>query len=83
MQEFPALAVVRVKSIFDTAIGSKRLTSKDNLRTPQVGDVGTIVDILRTPNARHVYIVECCNDAGETIWLCEFQADELEMYSPS
>jgi hypothetical protein len=55
--------------------------SKDVTRQPKVGDVGTIVHV--PPNSdlfdSPIYVVECVNDAGMTIWLADFQEDELEI----
>jgi hypothetical protein len=44
-------------------------------RVPQVGDVGTIVDIYQSP--REGYSVECTTDKG-TLWLDDFLPEELE-----
>ena len=49
-----------------------------NQRPPQLDDIGTILDILTVPDLPDRYIVESSSDDGKTIWLCEFEADELE-----
>ena len=46
----------------------------DVLRQPRVGDVGAIVDLLGPSR----FIVECINEDGDTVWLADFEAEELE-----
>lgn len=48
-----------------------------NHRTPQVGDIGTIVEILRAPNLPDKYVVEAVEPDGATLWLCDFDIDEI------
>jgi hypothetical protein len=49
-----------------------------NVRPPQVGDVGTIVDILRAPGFPDDYVVEASLPDGTTLWLADFSEEELE-----
>jgi hypothetical protein len=49
-----------------------------NQRPPQLDDIGTILDLLTVPDLPDRYIVESSSEDGQTIWLCEFEADELE-----
>jgi hypothetical protein len=49
-----------------------------NRRPPRVGDVGTIVEILQAPGLPAKYVLEACAADGTTIWLCDFDADEIE-----
>ena len=49
-----------------------------NQRSPQIGDIGTIVEILHAPNLPIDYVVECSDSNGITIWLSDFFADEIE-----
>jgi hypothetical protein len=52
---------------------------KLNKRPPRVGDIGYLIDILTAPNYPHSYIVESSNpDNGVTVWMGDFQAEELE-----
>jgi hypothetical protein len=51
---------------------------KLNLRSPAVGDEGTIVDILHAAGLPDCFIVECSAKDGRTIWLGDFHAEELE-----
>lgn len=50
-----------------------------NLRSPQTGDVGTLVDVLHADGFPSRYVVECCNSDGITMWLSEFSSKELEL----
>ena len=46
-------------------------------RFPQVGDIGTIVEIYGQPP--QTFTVECVKeDDGDSYWLCDFVASELE-----
>jgi hypothetical protein len=48
-----------------------------NKCTPQVGDTGTIVEILQSPNLPTKYTVEAVEPDGATLWLSDFDADEI------
>lgn len=53
--------------------------SKFNKRPPQVGDIETITDILQALGAPDHLIVEMLDpSSGTTIWLSEFEREELE-----
>lgn len=47
-------------------------------RSPQVGDVGCIVEIYQTPGVPETYVVESVAPDGRTVWLADFTADEIE-----
>ncbi|WP_093240165.1 hypothetical protein [Variovorax sp. EL159] len=49
-----------------------------NQRTPAVGDIGTLLDVLTAPGVADWYIVESSDANGTTVWLGDFLADELE-----
>lgn len=49
-----------------------------NRRPPQIGDAGTIVEILQAPGLSHKYILESSASDGTTIWLGDFDAEEIE-----
>lgn len=49
-----------------------------NQRAPRVGDVGTVVDILRAPGLPDRYVVECSDSDGTDVWLADFLREELE-----
>jgi hypothetical protein len=49
-----------------------------NHRPPQVGDTGTIVEILAAAGVADKYVVESVAPDGRTIWLDDFLAEELE-----
>lgn len=52
---------------------------KFNKRPPQVGDIGTITEILQAPEVPDHLIVETLDpSSGTTIWLSEFEREELE-----
>jgi hypothetical protein len=54
-----------------------------NQRAPAVGDVGTVVDILKAPGVPASYVVECCGPGGDAIWLGDFSEQELAPVLPS
>lgn len=47
----------------------------------RVGDLGTIVMVLTSPDARTAYEVECVAPDGGTRWLATLFADEIERVS--
>lgn len=48
-----------------------------NKRHPQVGDEGTIVNILHAPGLSDRYVVESSGQDGVTVWLGDFSSEEL------
>lgn len=48
-----------------------------NRRAPALGDIGTIVEILRSDDGAVTYVVECVNLDGSSEWLDDFTASEL------
>ena len=51
---------------------------KVNKRKPQAGDTGILIDILNAANLPPRYVVESSGDDGVTIFLSEFDEDEIE-----
>jgi hypothetical protein len=56
---------------------------KINSRPPQLGDAGTVVDVMGSPGVpdSYVYLVEsreCVQPGGAPVWLGEFTEVELE-----
>lgn len=49
-----------------------------NRRPPKVGDVGTLLDVLRAGGHSDRYVVESSGADGITIWLGDFATEELE-----
>jgi hypothetical protein len=49
-----------------------------NQRLPQIGDVGTLIDVLSTSGSPNKYVVESSAPDGTTIWLADFFEEELE-----
>ena len=54
-----------------------------NRRPPHIGDLGTVVDILHAPSQPDKYVVESSDVEGITIWLDDFDAEELEAIDDS
>ena len=48
-----------------------------NKRSPQIGDIGVIVEILHAPDLPDMYVVESVEPDGTTLWLSDFDADEI------
>lgn len=47
-------------------------------RQPKVGDVGTVVEKwVAPPSSPGCYLVECVDKNGLTLWLSDFEEDEL------
>lgn len=55
------------------------LSSEGVGRPPAIGDTGTIVHVYALHDPATPYIVECVDDDGLTIWLADFDRDELEV----
>lgn len=50
-------------------------------RAPRVGDIATIVHEYDPNDPNGKVIVEKVNDDGYTVWLADFEKDELEFIS--
>jgi hypothetical protein len=49
-------------------------------RQPRIGNIGTILEIPKMPvGMKQVYVVECIDLEGYTIWLADFVGEELEV----
>lgn len=67
------LDVVRI-----TSIGSVERAvdgSPGVVRQPVVGDLGTIVHLIRPTR----FIVECVDNQGMTVWISDFDLDEVQV----
>ena len=49
-----------------------------NQRKPAVGDTGVLIDILEMPGLPPRYVVESSDADGITIFLSEFDSEEIE-----
>lgn len=54
------------------------LSSEGVGRPPQLGDTGTIVHVYALNDPATPYIIECLDDEGLTLWLADFDRDEIE-----
>jgi hypothetical protein len=71
---------VRVIALHGTA--ADHLVARASDRTPQLGDIATIVHLTSDPDDHYTrYIVEQLMENGATAWLAEFERDELEFVS--
>jgi hypothetical protein len=48
-------------------------------RGPIAGDVGTVLEVWSSPDGSSVFMAECVNREGYTVWLCEFEEHEVEL----
>ena len=53
-----------------------------NRRPPAIGDVGIVIEILRSAAGEIAYTVECVNPGGTTEWLADFVGSELTAQQP-
>jgi len=58
------------------ALRAPRAVSLVGSRSPQVGDVATVVDVYDHPPG---YELECVTPQGETLWLESFAHDEVSL----
>lgn len=47
-------------------------------RAPEIGDIATVVMLLRAQPAPDGYLLECLDDDGRTLWLATFPREALE-----
>ena len=71
-KELDEVKVVRLATSIRDVDGTERVR-----RQPKVGDLGTVVRVLSRPSGPPGYYVESVNDEGLTVWLAEFEGDEL------
>ena len=50
---------------------------------PRVGDTGIIMFVDEESSDHAIYTVEAVRSDGQTIWLADFVAEELELVPPS
>ena len=51
-----------------------------NKRPPAIGDIGTVVEVLHTPNLPVRYVVESVSSDGTTVWLSDLEPGEIELF---
>jgi hypothetical protein len=74
IQEYDVVRVAKLKKgnrSFDGSEGVKR--------PPQIGDVATVCHEYNTNNPSATVAVEMATDDGMTVWLADFDRDELEL----
>jgi len=72
--ELDRVQVVRLRHPTREVGGTERVR-----RQPRVGDFGTVVSLLHRGSDPPAYYVECVDDDGLTVWLTEFDRDELTL----
>src|SRR5437762_14125799 len=72
--ELDHVQVVRLRHPTREVDGTERVR-----RQPRVGDCGTVVSLLQRGSDPPGYYVECVDDDGLTVWLTEFDRDELAL----
>ena len=76
MDRLKQYELVRVRQLLQPAVEYDGW--RVNQRPPQVGDLGTLLDILQAPGLPDRYVVESSEADGITVWLGDFAAEELE-----
>jgi hypothetical protein len=76
MGRFKELDVVRVRRLLAPKL--ELGPDRDGYRAPQVGDEGTVVWVEGHPAGGARYTVESVDPDGYTVWLADFEPDELE-----
>jgi hypothetical protein len=75
MQHFNELDVVKVIRL---ATPTRDVGGTERVRRqPMLGDLGTVVAVRSRTSGPPGYYVESVNDEGLTVWLAEFEGDEL------
>lgn len=73
MKEYDVVNVIRLTNSERQYDGSEGVK-----RSPQIGDVGTIVHTYEKDGQDVRYIVECVDSEGYTIWLADFLPEEIQ-----
>jgi uncharacterized protein YjaZ len=81
MERLKQYGLVRVRQLLQPAVDYDGW--RVNQRPPNVGDVGTLLDILQAPGLPDRYVVEASGADGITVWLGDFAGEELEAVSES
>jgi len=76
MERLKQYGLVRIRQLLQPAVEYDGW--RVNQRPPQVGDVGTLLDILHAPGLPDRYVVESSGADGITVWHGDFAAEELE-----
>ena len=76
LREYDVVRVVRLDEPDRYFDGTKSV-----MRPPRIGDVATICHENRAPDPSASVVVEMVDDDGMTIWLADFERDELELVS--
>lgn len=71
--------IVRVVQLLTT---SREFDGTEGVKhAPRIGDTATIVHQYEPENPAAVVVAESVDGNGNTIWLADFQPDELELVS--
>ncbi|HXH48873.1 MAG TPA: hypothetical protein VNM47_05960 [Terriglobia bacterium] len=69
--------IVRVTKLVDT---SRKFDGTEGVRRPpRIGDIGAICHGYDPKDANAPVVVEMVDNEGLTLWLADFQRDELEL----
>jgi hypothetical protein len=77
---FPEYCIVKVVNLIKP---SRPFEGTEAVKeSPKIDDVGTVVHVVgQTGGKSPIYIVENVAITGETVWLADFQHEELEIVS--
>lgn len=71
------LDVVRVVALHEK---SRAFSGTDSVRrAPRIGDLGTVVHLLTAESGDTAFVVEALAADGNTLWVADFLASELEL----
>jgi len=74
IREYDVVRVIRLRTKNRTISGSAGVT-----RPPRVGDIATVVHEYIPENPTAPVIVENVGEDGMTIWIADFERDEIEL----
>lgn len=74
-KQFNELDVVRVVALN----GDRKFNGTEGvMRSPRIGDIGTVVHVLRAEGHFDAFTVEAVASSGHTLWVADFTANELQ-----
>jgi hypothetical protein len=73
LKPYDVVRVFHLPTIENALLGTESIKRK-----PAIGDMGTIVEVLSENPDQEVFMVECLDNNGTTLWLTIFKEEELE-----
>jgi hypothetical protein len=78
--EFDAVRVIRLTRLTrEWGLPPEWRGAQSAFRAPEIGDRGVVMSALRPDEPGAPVVVECMREDGRTVWVADFDPDELEL----